>query len=84
MTTKYKYHDPEGTYFMSNAVVNWIENDDLPGCSRAQVENTCPIRGNGGNTLFHAHGKKGTPTGYTSDLRTYYLPERASQRFIDK
>ena len=45
MSIKYKYHDPEGTDFISNAVVNWIDNDDLPGCSRAHVENTCAVRG---------------------------------------
>ena len=45
MTTKYKYHDPEGTYFISTTVVYWIDNDDLPGCSRAHVENTGAVRG---------------------------------------
>ena len=25
MSTKYKYHDPEGIYFLSIAVVNWID-----------------------------------------------------------
>ena len=44
MGAKYKYHKPEGTDFISTAVVNWIDNDDLPGCSRAHVENTYAIR----------------------------------------
>ena len=44
MSTKYKYHEPKGTDFISTAVVYWMENDDLPGCSRAQVENTGVIR----------------------------------------
>jgi cell wall-associated NlpC family hydrolase len=30
----------------------------------------------GGVRLFHAHGKAGTPTDYTSDLKTYWLPEK--------
>lgn len=29
----------------------------------------------GGNSLFHAHGDSGTPTGYTNDLRTYWVEE---------
>jgi len=29
----------------------------------------------GGNSLFYAHGDPGTPTGYTYDLRTYWIDE---------
>ncbi|MCD4747334.1 MAG: C40 family peptidase, partial [Bacteroidales bacterium] len=31
---------------------------------------------NGKHSLFHAHGKTGTPTGYTGDLKTWWIPNR--------
>jgi cell wall-associated NlpC family hydrolase len=38
------------------------------------TRHTAFYAGDGG--LFHAHGKAGTPTGYTYDLKTWWIPNR--------
>jgi RHS repeat-associated protein len=30
----------------------------------------------GGESMYHSHGKEGTPTGYTNDLVSWWLPKR--------
>jgi len=32
----------------------------------------------GGDTIFHAHGKPGTPTGFTNDLNRFWIPTKGT------